>query len=1231
MTPDTTVDESLGDRGQSPATGETLLRPRKSAAQMRHGENMDYLREEKKADESMGVPTSRSMEEEASKEQARRSYDDHLIELDIDAYLNTTETMSQLGSTAVGSFDHASVVSAKSYRTSLTAGTNHTQSTRTLRPGQAKVRIEKEKRKKSTKPTGWQESIQAAAARTGRTWDPEHGWKDYVDPKTVGTEDEMDVQSTDRIHVPVDRFKKSSTENSIQDYVSTPPGSPVRVPFPPEWDEERSGMLREEDAGRERALAPPRPPVTPSRRNKNPKVVSPARDDKPRGWVETMKVATANIHADGKRWDPERGWIGLDEKELSVQGTDVGSLEDKDRAYMEHVTMISESDTQDFGTTSDVRAMPPVPVTPSGSPQDHREPTMEQLEAIADKNQDSGLQFLSEDEEQTTEDDISASKSMETKSVGRYMQIKETGSVQSHYRTPTKQQPNPQQQQDAIPEHEVADLSRSMMSNATTPGTKQMLERMEEAQNEAQYGKMSAMSVQRQGLGEQDAYLFPKRESSSTVPETTYDDTERSAGPIDLDEVYEEEMGEPQEDEKEEIVVQKARAIQKHGVSAARTQDRNDMLPHEKNGNGTPDMYKRGLSNSNGHKVRGTYQEEMINMYKNEARSMHWHEAHDSNEHEGDDSFAPNPDFSWDEEDETDPQPLKHRPVPRLKISIRDPSSVKSGLNSTRSGGTSEVSFESQSTSSRSIPKLAGPKRDSSPIHARKRTSGSNNSAQSSEYKTDLPLSPPGIVKQYEDDDNRMLDREFKQRGVDCGSNPESGERSPDDRGLENGADSQRSNRAVDAEQPHATTQHSSKRLEDESPASVKDLHDYWESRSTTPPDAQSAEWKSFLAKKVRAEAAAAAIKKERHKASADDEKDTTFDFNDSEGAFPTPTRNMPRGSNRKPGEPREGAFEDIDDLSPIRHDESDSDYAPSEASTQIATGTTFLQRLQACASPMVTKGTSASCGSNVPMSAHLAFLRNNPTVGGASDKPTNGNSGKFYPTPNWCGRPDVIVEEDEDEEDNDEKRAGTETKPPSAPSVAKSRSRSNPRSRQKDDVSSVISDEFGAKTAYFEALAMKAAVSGGSKKKKKRSPGSDVSSSSGSKHSEKFQQFLDRRASKSNDSQSQMPDKKPPTGRPEVSSRAEKYAEERMNEMMEAMAERSNAGVPLDYRGRPMHEETGAFPTVPRTNLNKTGAFSGNHHDASRMAAEDLAAARMEAMMQNLSGRHLDEEEGEI
>ena len=118
----------------------------------------------------------------------------------------------------------------------------------------------------------------------------------------------------------------------------------------------------------------------------------------------------------------------------------------------------------------------------------------------------------------------------------------------------------------------------------------------------------------------------------------------------------------------------------------------------------------------------------------------------------------------------------------------------------------------------------------------------------------------------------------------------------------------------------------------------------------------------------------------------------------------------------------------------------------------------------------------------------------------------------------------------------------------------------------------------------------MKAAT--GAKKKKKRSPGSEVSAASSgpspsavsgssagnSKHSEKFQKFLDRRASREAASPPQQ------ISTENVSNRAENS---------DSMADRDN-------------RETGAFPTDPN-------------------------AKSQDTMMQTLSSQNLEDNEAEI
>jgi hypothetical protein len=88
--------------------------------------------------------------------------------------------------------DNATVASAKS------TGTNYTASTRkSRRPGQAKARLQQQKLGETSSNThrsggsqqqqqqqqqqrGWQETMKRAAAETNNSWDPHHGWANYV-------------------------------------------------------------------------------------------------------------------------------------------------------------------------------------------------------------------------------------------------------------------------------------------------------------------------------------------------------------------------------------------------------------------------------------------------------------------------------------------------------------------------------------------------------------------------------------------------------------------------------------------------------------------------------------------------------------------------------------------------------------------------------------------------------------------------------------------------------------------------------------------------------------------------------------------------------------------------------------------------------------------------------------------------------------------------------------------
>lgn len=794
------------------------------------------------------------------------------MDLDMTTYLNSTEVMSNYGGSTV--HDHLSVVSGKSYKTTGTTGTNYTTSTRSRRPGVAKHRIAVEKTKEKTpNKAGWQESIEAAAAQTGRVWDPEKGWIDYIDPNDLVAETEMQSDS-EKIHIPLDSLKRGQLGFPEQPHLDAN-GEPVKVPFPSQWKKERSAMLEGGSESQE--------------------------------WVDSMKAATAKMKKDGKQWDPERGWVGPDNKGIASPGRYDNGL----------ISVKHESDTQDFG--------------------------------MADSES------------------------------GRYMQIGDSGSVNSHY---------------------------GVRSRSTTPS----------------------------GL--------------KNVPVSTGEGSvRRGTGPVDLDETPDEVFG-----------------------------TGNKSIP----------------------KLKGS---------------------------------------------EKDTSPVRGRRASQNKE--REPDSASSGRDKQT------------------------PQEGSSPSRGREATE----SEKSSKVR-----SPPKWLSPREDDPAVFSEVES----------------------------------SVSVSSVKAKARYWERRASESSPQELGQNGEFVAvptrraSESTAQELGKNSEWKTFLARKVRGETPTGA----KGGGAGEDDRDSLFDFPTSEGAFPTAP---------------------ISNLSPIRKrgeydDEgAPSEVAPSESSSIAVQPTSFLERLQACAAPITTKATAcaapiatkatecaapiiprnkegeATCDATSMPLAHLNFMKTNPAVSGQSPRKS-----KFVP-PNLCGRPDIIQEEEEDEEEI------SAVKESESPKKSKSIPLPSSLSKKSDDVSSVISDQaFGAKSAYLESIAMKAAVSSGSKRSKRKSrSGSDVSSST-SRHSDKWQKFLEKKASPSATS--------PRDG--DVSKAAQKYASDRVDEMMQTMAKRS----PSDsFKSRPMEEATGGFPVVG----SKSATPRSQPKSKTALAAEDLAAARVEAMMKALSSKKLDE--GEI
>ena len=435
------------------------------------------------------------------------------------------------------------------------------------------------------------------------------------------------------------------------------------------------------------------------------------------------------------------------------------------------------------------------------------------------------------------------------------------------------------------------------------------------------------------------------------------------------------------------------------------------------------------------------------------------------------------------------------------------------------------------------------------------------------------------------------------------------------------------------------------------------------EDEDTRRPTGPREEWKSFLSKKARAERAAAGKQERRDVKSRglryagpgakqeDDDDDSLFEFQ-ADTSGPTMT-DMAKDSGagvelqRSQAQHEETGYisevsESFPDISPIQtqdEDESIVEERVSDTGTD-AEQSTFLKRLTACAAPILprqfSQGDSGGSGSTMPM-AHLAFLRTNPPpVGQGGQGAQKTSAAARGVPPGLCGRPDTIAE-DEVETDTSNQRspemrspASQEKSVTSRGSTRKNKSSKSPRSIGSEvrSSSSVASDEFGARTSYLDAIAMKAAVSkpkrNGSRGRSDRSTASsDVSSSS--RKSEKWREVLDKRLASGGSS----------TKSTSELSASERYASKKVDEMMEAMSTHSTQHEGRETRVEEMMDSmsasSGSEPVGrrrPRPESRRSRGKTKQKTESAR-AAEELAAARVEAMMAAMTSNTLDE--GEI
>ena len=1169
--------------------------------------------EKQSVDEVAETPDASFVQPKEQTPEVDTSLDSYLDSATIQAYASQQDQHSVLG---------GSVVSGRSAYTAGTGTTGmsgHTQSSRKRRPGAAKDRIAKAKQASVTSPSrkGWHESIRAAAATNNRIWDPQKGWIDYKDPGNAV----QDISNVDeRLHISLDRVSmrspraKDNGSQTQQDDVSQSPS--VSVPFPPGWEKERNEMIssgRSENSVPQDVHAPSTPPFTPrsgadseqsletpvqpSDQEGSPHPRSVVSDDSPksRGWVESMREASAEVSKDGRHWDPETGWVGLDksvvessplrprlapETEQAPEPTD-----DEDAIVEEDTAVVNMKEAQRSSPNTIFAALTKVPS--EGKIQDAHEYAEKQSHSEAPRSKETKIDsFIQKSSRPTaainhSEHSFEGSDQAVVAGVGeKYVQLGENGLVRSVRRdTRTKKQPS--EREEKLPLHPSSLLkgngavaSKSAKSGSIYDDEKAPL--LTGGSTDSTQERGPEVKVVKERVDANDFNLFARDDDASldTESDSGSPSRRRGTGPVDVDEIDEFDTETESEDGDE------------------------DEHPWE------PDSYMKGQVSA------GMF------VKPRSERSAHANSGFAA-------AISPT------------------KTPPKLKKSRRDTSPIRLGGNGSENVPPREVVS----------PVAVSP-------HFNKYPSG----ASLDREETSRAIEPTVSVG-----DDSVGSSSVKLLAQKWETRAKQGTQIMQDQ----------SNDSFEYDERQVTA------LGDFGPSGHEqvDWPGHYEKQIGQPASTGKQEWKSFLGKKVQAETAAAATLEETkrrdrpkpdiprapgpskkvpvsERIANEEQGDSSFSFtdgpSDADGSPATSAnsaaaRRRDRAAQHQSSSP--GGFSDV---SPIpAQDEFGIDDVRMERVSDTGTAveqSSFMKRLSACAAPLSRAFTQNTSGGALP-SAHLEFMRTNPAGQGSSP---NKGSGRFVPA-GLCGRPDIITE-NEDSEDDASKRSLTDndTSPPTSPgsqilkevkgrASSRGRSRPSPTKNVGSDMrssSSGTSDDFGARTSYLEAIAMRAAVS--SKKKKSRriqdkdrqSVVSDDASGSTFSHSERWQAFLERKAS-----QTASPPGSHTVSSTDVSRAAEKYASEKVQEIMEVMASRSKS-TPKSWRDEDHTLDTSygdsstASPLSPyRMAADGDRSIStskkSKKKSESAKAAEELAAARVEAMMAAMTISNLDE--GEI
>lgn len=1279
-------------------------------------------------------------------------------DMSIEAYFSATAAISPIGVSS--SRDGMSVYTMG---TNITGGSTYSHSTRTRRPGAAKARLAKQKEVENQlgKKSGWQESIKAAAATTNRDWDPKKGWIDYHDPDS-----EAMTQSFDSTHekLRIDLCKsfltaKRNGASEMSPAVAENVGT--SVPFPPEWEKERLAMLESSDEHSNHYMTTMNlSPVTERNssftvESSSAKSLSTVDSTKPKGWIESMKAASASMAKSGMKWDPVYGWTNIDQNRQRVEEFD--EYDDRDKSMISTKSFVS---SETSSPTLDGAELARDNHVGGGAP----ELTTTSAEASVEENFDEPASAaVLQADSKSAMSSVSGSSSMPK---GFVDSMKAASAVLAnagmkwdpvhgwtkdvdYHSEPSIEVVTASDRENLVvlssqkdvglQEYDHTDMARPSVDKVNhNIASAKAVASMISSENPESAGILTESNPT------QYSYSIigtgSRAETKIIVPDKTRRDDGTSADIPDNVEVDRVQMIEEKEGfamvcvSPDSILLNQSADV---GFPSSTHSENHENMLVDDDGNEIPSI-EDVLSSSLVDVVKERVGEEDMELFEepilrdnvsrrigNSASPNVQTSSTFSDPNSRDSSFRRGAgpvdidevDETWDSDDDKRhsrgwddgngnievtslnvPIHMKSRAIeedhlkgwksgdlsPPLDSSRMSVSLLSSDVDESRtenhrkwgsedyrlshsgnadsrsviSSSAKSTRASGRSTLSKKVPKLERSKRDTSPIsrgspdnggHSRQSPARATKARQENEntiltlvdekkedrvqFDTGLlvpSLSSPEPLHRVKVDNVDKMGEITISGSVERMHLYKSGDlrRYPIDRRI--GQHDEDFSASPSVKDRLQEWEH---RIEK---SLSEDAEDDFNNRNMMLPNEQqtvkgSDEWKSFLGKKVREESEAAVrqsklntanvetgyddndqidrddvaqnIYREKRFAAREDE-DTIFQFNEER-----------RGNRHDAGKGYSSkSLDDISDLSPIHHQDDSSDIEPAESEAygpnEDERGmSSFFQRLSACAAPMMPNVGNTGLGSNT-QSHNLDFLRSIPQSAAAK------SASRFVSTSFACGRPDVDPIDDTSHLDSIQdgkhakRRLSTDDEKPrsvSAPRVARS------------SASSVVSDDFGAKTAYLEALAMKTAVSN---PKRRHSASSSVASGA-TDSSEKWRAFLERKRAAASSSQ----DKYTRTNsNSEVSRAAEKYAAEKVEEIMLKMSSRSTSAP----KNRQYSLDIDRLMDTSGEQYSSSGEKKiARKRGSSVRAAEDLAAARVEAMMAALSTHQLDE--GEI